>query len=77
MVPAASPLRWRIISQGDDADRVAYRIDLVPSGVPAWLADFDAPAAGDPVYTYGLGRLFQGFHGAAGAPVLRAYLVAN
>lgn len=73
----ATPFRWRFISNGADEERIAYRIDLVPTGMPAWLGDFEAPKAGEPVRTYGLHKLFDGFSGEAAAPVLRAFVVVN
>ncbi len=77
IVAGRDPFHWRFVTVGADAERIAYRIELAPTGSPAWLAGFDAESAGDARRTYGLGRLFQGFAGTRGSPVLRAYVVAN
>lgn len=36
-----------------------YRVELVSTGKPAWLARFDAPRQGDATRTYGLSTLFS------------------
>lgn len=71
------PFHWRFVTFGPGAERMAYRIELVPTGSPAWMKDFDAESANDALRTYGLGRLFQGFTESRSPPVLRAYVVAN
>jgi|GEM_PF-1710018 len=72
------PFHWRFATIDPDAERIAYRIELAPTGAsPAWLRGFDADSANDALRTYGLGRLFQGFTGKQGPPVLRAYVVVN
>jgi len=72
------PFHWRFATIDPNSERIAYRIELVPTGSPpAWLRGFDAESVNDALRTYGLGRLFQGFTGTRAPPVLRAYVVAN
>jgi hypothetical protein len=56
-----------------------YRLDLRPQGVPTWLAQFEAPEAGDPERTFGLGRLFEPFISLAPSapPLARVYLLVR
>lgn len=60
-----------LVSRGPRGPISMFRVDLVPTGVPLWLDQFDASDASDVVRTYGLGRLFEGFRaqaaGGAGA----------
>jgi len=77
VIAGKDPFHWRFVSFGPDEERIAFRIELLTSGMPRWLGGFDAESANDALRTYGLGRLFQGFAGTGTGPVLRAYVVAN
>lgn len=82
---SANPFTLSFITRGlrqgsDYSPRYLYRIELYPTGVPAWLEEFDADGASDPVRTYGLGRLFAPFAQLAQrspAPAARIYAVVN
>ncbi len=74
------PLALDFITRGADAQRVLYRLELRPTGEPAWLNAYDAERAGDTQRTYGLGRLFEGFRARdpqSAPPVLRLYVVVS
>jgi len=70
------PLHLGFVSYGPDRPRWMYRIELVPTGPPLWLKDFNAASARDAKRTYGLGGLFEAFRQPA-RPALRAYVVVN
>jgi hypothetical protein len=59
--PAADGRTIGLGTHGPNGVQSIYRIDLVPTGEPTWLLEFDAANAGDIVRTYGLGRLFESF----------------
>ena len=48
----------RVLSRGEDAQLVLYRVDLVPLAIPGWLRALDSQDISDRVSTFGLGRLF-------------------
>jgi hypothetical protein len=56
---------------------ILYRLELVPTGRPAWLGRFEAESAADRARTFGVGRLFEAFAASAtSAPALaRIYLL--
>jgi hypothetical protein len=56
-----------------------YRLELYPTGAPAWLAELEARDASDVERTFGLGRLFEPFraNAAASPPLARAYLLVR
>lgn len=79
-----APLALDVITRGATAPAGLYRVDLVPTGEPSWLSEFDAADANDRVRTYGLGRLFEAFRQRAAAArasdsaaVARFLLVVN
>ena len=65
---------------GTEANSIV-RLDLIPTGQPAWLSRVEATDAKDAVRTYGIGRLFemfrQGAKQTAPSPIARVYLVSN
>ena len=69
------------VTRGANAPTSMYRIDLVPTGAPNWLEQFDAEDASDVVRTYGLGRLFESFRARAKSgeamPLGRFFIVAS
>jgi hypothetical protein len=69
------------VTRGATAPTSMYRIDLVPTGAPSWLEQFDAEDATDVVRTYGLGRLFESFRarakGGEATPLGRFFIVAS
>ncbi|MFL5386458.1 MAG: hypothetical protein ACJ8GN_28395 [Longimicrobiaceae bacterium] len=77
-----------VFSPGGDDCRAAppsepcgtlYRLELYPTGAPAWLAELEARDASDVERTFGLGRLFEPFRANAAAtpPLARAYLMVR
>ncbi|HET6232641.1 MAG TPA: hypothetical protein VFE05_21380 [Longimicrobiaceae bacterium] len=75
-----NPFAVDMVSRGADQPRFLYRVELLPTGVPTWLEQFDADSAGEPVRTYGLSRLFELFrHLAEQSPKAagRIYAVVN
>jgi hypothetical protein len=56
-----------------------YRLDLLPVGRPAWLAQFEASDAADREGTFGLGRLFEPFAVQArqAVPLAQVYLLVR
>jgi hypothetical protein len=56
-----------------------YRLELYPTGAPAWLAELEARDASDVERTFGLGRLFEPFRAntASSPPLVRAYLLVR
>ena len=76
----ADPFVFEFFSRGADNPAFLYRIELRPTGVPGWLQDFDAEAAGDPLRTFGLGRLFERFRitvPESGGSALTFYAAVN
>lgn len=78
----------QVFSPGGDDCRAAaeedpcgtlYRVELFPTGTPAWIADLEARDARDAERTFGLGRLFERFRANAAAtpPLARAYLLVR
>lgn len=49
------------ITHGSTAPEVMIVAEIVPTGVPEWLEEFDAKDSADVLRTYGLSRLFAGF----------------
>jgi hypothetical protein len=56
-----------VTTHGATAPTGLYRVDVVPTGEPSWLATFDAADANDRLRTYGLGRLFEAWRQQARA----------
>jgi hypothetical protein len=56
-----------------------YRIDIMPSGTPSWLSEFDASDRADAVRTFGFGRLFELFRSEeeSARPAARFYVVTR
>ena len=76
----ASNLTLDIRTHGPKASKYLYRVDVVPTGRPAWIGEFDAADSRDAVRTYGIGRLFQAFEQEAQRQPQsagRVYIVAN
>lgn len=78
------PLAIDVVTRGPQAPATIYRVDVVPSGQPSWLDEFDAANAGDRLRTYGLTRLFEPFRQrsatmamADSAAAARFYVIAN
>lgn len=51
----------RVLTRGATATKTMYRVDLLPSGHPRWVREYDAEDAGDMVRTFALSRLFSVF----------------
>ena len=85
LVRPGEELTLGFVTRGKEGVPTMFRIDLVPTGDPSWLATFDAEDAHDVVRTYGLGRLFEGFRAQAGRgetdggprPIGRLFFVAH
>jgi len=56
-----------------------YRLELYPTGAPAWLEQLEARDAADVERTFGLGRLFESFRAnvTSTPPLARAYLLVR
>lgn len=79
--PAPDGRALRIGTHGQSGQKALYRVDLMPTGEPSWLSEFDAVNAHDVVRTYALGRLFESFRIQAKSvgvqPAARVYVVVN
>lgn len=60
-VSTEKPLTVVLVTRGQAAARSIVRLDLVTTGEPSWLSEFDAGDAKDVIRTFGLGRLFEPF----------------
>lgn len=49
------------ITHGHSGPEMMIVADIVPTGAPEWLEEFDAKDSSDTLRTYGLSRLFAGF----------------
>lgn len=68
------------ITHGAEGATSTIIADLVPTGIPRWLEEFDAKSGSDIVRTYGLSRLFSSFQFTAmqhPSPIARYTFVAN
>ena len=61
LLRGAGPREFDFVTFGSTAPRTIFRFDVVSTGVPSWLGEFDATNAGDAERTYGLDRLFEAF----------------
>jgi hypothetical protein len=87
LVQPGEHLTVNFVTRGAEGVPTMFRIDIVPTGEPSWLAEFDAEDGKDIIRTFGLGRLFEGFrtqaergatdNGHGARPIGRIFVVAH
>ena len=61
LIKGASPRAFDFVTFGSSAPKTIIRFDVLSTGVPSWLDEFDATDANAVERTYGLARLFEAF----------------
>ena len=80
VIRSTAPTTATIVTRGPTSAKSIVRLELVSTGEPKWLSEFDANDASDVLRTYGLGRLFESFRQDATngqKPIAHVYFVVN